>query len=222
MKLTQKVLLTTLLITLPFIILSYNFVDKPIADYFYLHRETFHHLGKIVSITGESQWYIGAGLLGFLYFKYIKENRLYKNRFLFLFYANVFSGLLSIVLKWIFSRVRPVGLHHSPEEYGFLLFQNYDKGFFEQIKYHYITMFHHPSTYASFPSGHTVTIATTFTVMYLLFPRYLSLWIILGISFASGRILAGDHFISDIMAGTVVGILTTLFIYDKMRNKLNK
>ena len=220
MRLTKKLFFTVLIIVLPLVVISYNFFDKPVADYFYLHREEFHHFGKLLSLTGESQWYIGAGLLGFLYFKYIKENRLYKNRFLFLFYANIFSGLVSILLKWIFSRVRPKGLHHTPEEYGFLLFQNYDKGFFEQLKYHYITMFHHPSTYASFPSGHTVTIAATFTVMYLLFPRYLYLWIILGISFASGRILAGDHFISDIMAGTVVGILATLFIYDKMRKSL--
>ena len=222
MKLTKKLFFTAFIIAIPPIIISYNFFDKPVARYFYIHRETFHHFGELLSITGESQWYIGAGLLGFLFFKYIKDNELYKNRFLFLFYANIFSGLVSILLKWIFSRVRPVGLHHSPEEYGFLLFQNYDKGFFAQLKYHYITMFHHHTTYASFPSGHTVTIATTFTVMYLLFPRYLYLWIILGITFASGRILAGDHFISDIMAGTVVGILATLFIYDKMRNRLKK
>ncbi len=222
MRLTKKLFFTVLIIVLPLVVISYNFFDKPVADYFYLHREIFHHFGKLLSLTGESQWYIGAGLLGFLFFKYVKNNELYKNRFLFLFYANVFSGLVSILLKWIFSRVRPKGLHYSPEEYGFLLFQHYDKGFFAQLKYHYITMFHHPSTYASFPSGHTVTIAATFTVMYLFFPRYLYLWIILGISFASGRILAGDHFISDIMAGTVVGILATLFIYDKMRNKLKK
>ena len=220
MRLTKKLFFTALIIALPLIIISYNFFDKPVADYFYLHREEFHHFGKLLSLTGESQWYIGAGLLGFLFFKYVKSNELYKNRFLFLFYANIFSGLVSIVLKWIFSRVRPKGLHHSPEEYGFLLFQNYDKGFFAQIKYHAITMFHHPSTYASFPSGHTVTIAATFTVMYLLFPRYLYLWIMLGITFTSGRILAGDHFISDIMAGTVVGILATLFIYNKMKKSL--
>jgi len=222
MRLTKKLFFTTLLITLPLIVISYNFFDKPVATYFYMHRETYHHIGKLLSLTGESQWYIGAGLLGFLFFKYGKSNELYKNRFLFLFYANIFSGILSILLKWIFSRIRPVGLHHSPEEYGFLLFQNYDKGFWGQLKYHYITMFHHPSTYASFPSGHTVTIAATFTVMYLLFPRYLYLWIILGVSFASGRVLAGDHFISDIIAGTVVGILATLFVYDKMRKSLLK
>ena len=222
MRLTKKLFFTILFITLPLIIISYNYIDKPVAEYFYAHQSTFHHFGKMLSLTGESQWYIGAGLLGFLFFQFIQKNELYKNRFLFLLYANIFSGLISILLKWTFSRVRPKGLHHSPEEYGFLLFQNYDKGFFEQIKYHYMTMFHHPSTYASFPSGHTVTIAATFTVMYLLFPRYLYLWITLGLTFASGRVLAGDHFISDIMAGSVVGILATLFVYEKMRAKISQ
>ena len=222
MRLTKKLFFITLLITVPLIVLSYNFLDRPVASYIYMHRETYHYIGQLLSLTGESQWYIGAGLLGFLFFKYKKNNELYKNRFLFLFYANVFSGLLSIVLKWIFSRVRPKGLHHSPEEYGFLLFQNYDKGFWGQLKQHYITMFHDQSTYASFPSGHTVTIAATFTVMYLLFPRYLYLWIILGVTFVSGRVLAGDHFVSDIIAGGVVGILATLFVYDKMKKSLLK
>ena len=222
MRLTKKLFFIMLLIAVPLIVFSYNFLDRPIASYIYMHRETYHPIGRVLSLAGESQWYIGAGLLGFLFFKYKKKNELYKNRFLFLFYANVFSGLLSIVLKWIFSRVRPKGLHHSPEEYGFLLFQNYDKGFLGQLKQHYITMIHHPSTYASFPSGHTVTIAATLTVIYLLFPRYLYFWIILGVTFASGRVLAGDHFVSDIMAGGVVGVLATLFIYDKMKKSLLK
>jgi len=221
-KLTKKLIFITLLIAVPLMILSYNYLDKNIALYFLAHKDTYKHFGKLLSISGESQWYIGAGILGFLYYKYIKENELLKNRFLFLFYANVFSGLLSIVLKWIFGRIRPKGLQHGHDDYGFLLFQNFDMGFVEKIKYHFITMFHHPSTYSSFPSGHTVTIAATFTVMYLLFPRYLYLWIVLGLSFASGRILAGDHFVSDIMAGTLVGVFSTLFIYEKMRNKIEK
>ncbi len=222
MKVTKKVLFITLLIAVPLIILSYNYIDKDVALYFLAHQESYKYFGKLLSISGESQWYIGAGILGFLYYKYIKKDELIKNRFLFLFYANVFSGLLSIVLKWIFGRIRPKGLQHGHDEYGFLLFQNFDMGFVEKMKYHFTTMFHHPSTYASFPSGHTVTIAATFTVLYLLFPRYVYLWIIFALSFASGRILAGDHFVSDIMAGSIVGVFSTLYIYQKMRDKIEK
>ena len=211
-----------LLLVSTLIILSYNYFDKEVALYFISHKDTYKPIGKFLSIFGESQWYIGAGLLGFLYFKYIKENDFYKNRFLFLFYANVFSGLLSILLKWTFGRIRPKGLYNGDDEYGFLLFQNFDMGFVEKMKYQFLTMVHHTSTYSSFPSGHTVTIAATFTTLYIFFPKYLSLWVGLALIFASGRILAADHFIADVLAGFVVGIFSTLYLYQKMKSKIEK
>jgi len=204
------------------IILSYNYLDKEMALYFIAHKESYKPIGKFLSIFGESQWYIGAGLLGFLYFKYIKENALYKNRFLFLFYTNIFSGLLSILLKWIFGRIRPKGLYNGHDEFGFLLFQNFDMGFVEKMKYQFTTMLHHTSTYSSFPSGHTVTVAATFTTLYIFFPRYLYVWLSLALIFASGRILAADHFVADVLAGFVVGILSTLYLYQKMKSKIEK
>ncbi|WP_457743784.1 phosphatase PAP2 family protein [Sulfurimonas sp.] len=214
---SKKQIIFTTLFILILIVLSYNYVDKDVALYFIAHKDTYKSTGKFLSIFGESQWYIGAGLLGFLYYKYIKTNNLYKNRFLFLFYANVFSGLLSIVLKSFFSRIRPKGLAH--DQYGFLLFQNYDLGFIGQIKYHFTTLAHSYATYASFPSGHTVTIFATFTTLYILFPKYLYLWLSMAVIFASGRVLASDHFVSDILAGAVVGTLSTIYIYQKMKDK---
>ncbi|WP_297442543.1 phosphatase PAP2 family protein [Sulfurimonas sp.] len=204
------------------IFVSYNYFDKEVALYFIAHKETFKPIGKFLSIFGESQWYIGTGVLGFLYFKYKKPNELYKNRFLFLFYINVFSGLISILLKLFFGRIRPKGLKYEDTEYGFLLFKNFDLGFVEKMKVHFTTLFHSPSTYSSFPSGHTVTIFATVMYLYLLFPKYTYLWLSLGLVFASGRILAADHFVSDVLAGMLVGSLSTLYIYQNMKNKVEK
>ncbi|MDO8453243.1 MAG: phosphatase PAP2 family protein [Sulfurimonas sp.] len=39
---------------------------------------------------------------------------------------------------------------------------------------------------------------------------------------ACGRILDNDHFVSDIFAGIIVGTLSTLFIYSKMKEKIEK
>lgn len=220
MKLSNAVIAIFLLSIVTLIYLSYNYLDKEVALYFLTHKDTYKHIGKLLSIAGESQWYIGAGVLGYLYYKYKDKNSLYMNRFLFLLYANIFSGLLSIVLKSLFGRIRPSGLKHGHDQYGFLLFQNFDMGLIEKMKYHAMTVFHHPATYASFPSGHTVTIAATFTVLYLLFPRYLYIYIITALILASGRVLAADHFISDILAGGVVGVFSTLYIYHKMQNKI--
>jgi len=220
MKFSNAVISSVVLSITILIYLSYNYLDKEVALYFLAHKDTYKHIGKLLSIAGESQWYIGTGVIGFLYYKYKDKNRLYMNRFLFLFYANVFSGLFSIVLKSLFGRIRPSGLKHGHDEYGFLLFQNFDMGFIEKMKYHFLTVFHHPATYASFPSGHTVTIAASFTVLYLLFPRYLYVYIISALILVSGRVLAGDHFISDLLAGVVVGVFSTLYIYHKMQSKV--
>ncbi|MBA3024878.1 MAG: phosphatase PAP2 family protein [Sulfurimonas sp.] len=205
-----------------FILFSYFFIDKTVAKYFLSNIPTYEHIGDILSIAGESHWYIGAGIIGFVFFKYYKKNRLYEQRFLFLLYINLFSGLISLLLKWIFSRIRPWGLREGHDEYGFLLFQNFDMGFVEKMKYHFVTLFESPTTYSSFPSGHTTTIVAVVIYLYILFPRYLYLWVSLAFVMAFSRVLANDHFVSDIFAGVIVGVLSTLFLYSKMKDKLEK
>jgi membrane-associated phospholipid phosphatase len=202
------------------IVFSYFFIDRAVAEYFIEHSKTFTHIGKTISISGESHWYIGAGILGYLFFKYIRKNRLFEQRFLFLFYINIFSGLISVILKWTFGRVRPWGLKHGGDEYGFLLFQNFDLTFFEKMKLHFATLIESPGTYASFPSGHTTTIFAVAMYMAILFPKFRFALFALALFFASGRVLANDHFISDVLAGILVGTLSTLYLYSKMRNKL--
>ncbi len=207
------------LLLIPFIIVfSYFFVDKNVALYFEVHKDFYEPIGSAISVLGESHWYIGGGLLGFLFFKYIKTNELYKNRALFLVYANLFSGLLSIIFKWFFGRIRPWGLDDG--EYGFLLFKNYDLGIFQKISEHFATLQIHPGLYASFPSGHTTTVFAVATVVALLIPRFVYLWYTLAIIVASSRILALDHFISDVIAGATLGTLSTLYLYSKMKGKL--
>jgi len=220
MTFSKNKIAVTVFIMLLLIILSYNYLDKEVALYFIHNKETYKHFGKLLSIFGQSQWYIGAAILGFLYFKYKKPNELYKNRFLFLLYVNIFSGIISLFLKFFFARMRPWGLRYGKDDYGFLLFQNFDMGFIEKMKYQFDTVTHALAHYSSFPSGHTITIFATVTYLYILFPKYFYLWFSLGVLFASGRILAADHFISDVLAGMVVGSLSTLYVYQKMKNKL--
>jgi membrane-associated phospholipid phosphatase len=176
----------------------------------------------MISIAGESHWYIATGILGFVFFKFYKKNRLLEQRFLFLLYINLFSGLINLLLKWLFSRIRPWGLREGHDEYGFLLFQNFDMGFIEKMKYHFLTLFESPTTYSSFPSGHTTTVVAVALYLFLLFPKYKFLWFSLALILALSRVLANDHFLSDIFAGIIVGTLSTLFLYSKMKDKLEK
>jgi membrane-associated phospholipid phosphatase len=204
------------------IFISYFFLDKNIALYFLKNKETYEALGDFISIFGESHWYIGTAVIGYLVFKYFKQNELLKNRFLFLLYANLFSGFISIALKFLFGRIRPWGLRNNGDEYGFLLFQNFDMSFIEKFKYHFATVTDAPTTYTSFPSGHTTTVFAAFTYLSILFPKYIYLWLCFAIIFASARLLDSDHFLSDILGGVLVGTISTIFIYSKMRSKVEK
>lgn len=204
------------------LVVSYFFLDKTVAKYFIANVSTYEGIGDFISIWGESHWYIGTAVIGFIIFKYFKKNELFAQRFLFLLYANIFSGLISLVLKHLFGRIRPWGMRNDGDEYGFLLFQNFDMGFVEKMKNHALTLADSPTTYTSFPSGHTTTVFAVFTYLCLLFPKYLYLWLSFAVVLSSSRLLANDHFISDIFAGIIVGTISTMFIYSKMKEKIEK
>ena len=85
-----------------------------------------------------------------------------------------------------------------------------------------------PDAFRSFPSGHTVTAASMFLLVFLpvLYPeRFHSrtkLWVLCGIYtalIASTRIMAGMHFLTDVLAGCAVFLLTMLvvtFVFRKL------
>lgn len=204
------------------IVLSYFFIDKTVSLYFIEHADIYKTFGKEVSRLGESHWYIAIALIGIIYYKFIKTNELYKQRFMFLLYANLFSGIISVILKMLIGRLRPWKLENGKDEFGFLVSQNPDFTLYENIEYH-VEMFVQNSTlYSSFPSGHTTTSLSVFTVMMILFPKQYYIWVSITLLGVSARILANDHFISDVLAGTLLGTLSTLFIYSKMKEKIEK
>ncbi len=168
---SKKQYVLYILSLLALILIAYFFIDKSIAKYFLANASIYEHIGDFISIFGESHWYIGTALIGFIIFKYFKKKELFAQRFLFLLYANIFSGLISLVLKELFGRIRPWGMRNGGDDYGFLLFQNLDMGFIEKMKYHVITLSDAPTTYTSFPSGHTTTVFTAFAYLSILFPK---------------------------------------------------
>ena len=209
-------------LVLLFILFSYNFLDRSIAHYFIEHATTYKTLGKELSIAGKSQWYFIIAITGAIYFHFVKKNRLYRERFLFLLYANLFSGISSVLLKSLFGRARPRMLDTDGMNYGFSLFNDFSSNSLEQITMHYNHLAHSFSSYTSFPSGHTTTTFTIFTYLTLLFPKYIYLWLTLATLVAGGRVIATAHYLSDVVAGAALGIVATLYIYKKMKYKLLK
>ncbi|MDQ7068625.1 MAG: phosphatase PAP2 family protein [Sulfurimonas sp.] len=210
------------IVTLLLILLSYFYIDKTVSLYFIEHAQTYKAFGKTVSKLGESHWYIGIALIGFFYYKFIKTNELYKQRFLFLLYVNLFSGIISVIAKMLIGRLRPWKLENGGDGFGFLISQNPDFSLLENINYQISMTLQDSTHYTSFPSGHTTTSVSVFTFMMILFPKQYYIWIPITLLGVSARILANDHFISDILAGMLLGVLSTLFIYSKMKDKIEK
>jgi len=202
------------------IALSYIYIDKSVYLYFSTHAQQYEATGKILSLLGESHWYIGLGVLGTLFFGVIKKNTLYLWRFLFLLYANLFSGAISLVLKLFFARYRPWKFDNGEGEFGFLVAQNSDFTLLQNIEYQITLLVQGPANYSSFPSGHSTTSVAVFTYLMLLFPRYAPAWILITSASLVSRVLANDHFVSDVLAGVVVGSISTLFIYAKIKDKI--
>jgi len=219
---SKKQYLVFIISSIVLIFLSYFYIDREISMYFIQNADTFKAFGKNVSKLGESHWYFAIAIFGAIYYTYVKKNEIYKQRFLFLLYINIFSGLISLITKPLFGRLRPWKLENGEDGFGFLIAQNPNFSFLENINYQ-ITMILKDSThYSSFPSGHTTTSMAIFTYMCILFPKYIYLWISITFVAVASRILANDHFISDLFAGSLVGVISTLYIYSKIKEKIAK
>ncbi|WP_430512172.1 phosphatase PAP2 family protein [Pannonibacter phragmitetus] len=109
----------------------------------------------------------------------------------FVFYAVALSGILVVILKWSIGRARPK-LYEVAGPVDFNLFA-----------------FH--STYTSFPSGHSTTVAAFALALALIFPAWR--WLIAAVAFwaAFSRVMVGAHYPSDVAAGLVLGAATTLY-----------
>lgn len=219
MTLSNKQLFYFISISLLFIVFSYFYLDVPVARYFLAHKQQFHTLGDILSIGGQSKWYVGVSIIGILIYRFYKKNELYLQRYLFILYANIFSAFVALIVKVIIGRVRPWGIEGGGHEYGiFELFSHITPALF---KHHHIKeIVHSLNMYVSFPSGHAVTAFAMFAYMSILFPKLRFLWLIIAILVAVSRIFADDHYLSDVVAGAVVGIVSTIVVYRFMKEKI--
>ncbi len=129
-------------------------------------------------------------ILLFILVIYIEENR--HRRFVFSFIISTFSSafLSNIIFKNLFMRARPLALNPP---------------------LNYLTDF-------SFPSGHaTLAFAAAYTLAHYDKKRA-PYFYVLAVLVAFSRIYLGYHYVSDVLAGAVVGIgvsCLTLYLVDK-------
>lgn len=108
-------------------------------------------------------------------------------------------SLLKYPLKFAFGRTWPATFHqHNPSllhdgVYGFHPFQG-------------------GVAYSAFPSGHAAVAAAVATVLWVYYPRYRVLAVLLGLAVAVGLLGAYYHFAGDVLGGALLGVFVASLV----------
>lgn len=187
-----------------FCIVSFFSFDRQLI----LFLQPFNHgqwqlVWNTITLAGQSEGYLVAGLALQAWFR--KKNRITAGAGLFLFSSVAVSGLAVNAFKVILGRARPK-LFLQQGIYGFDFFHLH---------------FEHPWT--SFPSGHSATALSAAMTLSLLFPRYRLMFMSGALLVATSRVVLCQHYLSDVVAGSMLGVLTTTLLYQRyFRSQLNE
>ncbi|HLP04738.1 MAG TPA: phosphatase PAP2 family protein [Paludibacter sp.] len=120
--------------------------------------------------------------------------------------AQLVSAVFSTSLKHIFNESRP-SLYFSQH--------------FPSVSFHHVAGEHLYTTH-SFPSGHTIT-AFAFFMMLAFYTRHNPvrfLYFVLAFLVGYSRVYLSQHFAVDVLAGSAIGVLVSVFCYQYIDNKL--
>ena len=174
-------------------ILNYSFLDIQAALWFHsLGKGWPYELFEKITLFGDSLYYIVGGMLLFMVFRNNKKHLASSG--LFLVFSVAASGLAADLIKYITGRARPK-LYFSKQLFGF-------------------DFFRWEHAWTSFPSGHSATALTVGMFLALLFPRWRFYWFFGAVIVAFSRIFLSQHYISDVIAGSFLGIVSTLLLYN--------
>lgn len=194
-KLLQTVLHPLMILSVvALIVASYYYLDQNISSFAFKHdlRAKFSFLKPII-LLGKWQ-VILLGLMAFaLYGWYRQKDAAYMRNILFLSAALLLSCALCLVLKCLSGRARP-DLLFSDGIYGFYYFK-------------------FTRAYWSFPSGHTTAIMAITIGLALLFRAYGFYLILLGLLIAFTRVIMYHHYLSDVLAGLYLTLITVCLTY---------
>ena len=185
-------------------VISYYYWDLPLAIYCRGLGRSIIDIAKIVTILGDSLWYFIILVPAFIYFWFLAKNKLWSKRIIFILVSLSISGLLNLLIKWLAGRYRPNML-----EKGYFGFNYFGVGY----------------DLNSFPSGHTVTAFSLAAAVSILFPRAGIAAFIIAISIGITRIILTSHYLSDVIAGAGIGILSAMILkyyFDRRKIELDK
>ncbi len=156
-----------------------------------------------ITETGLSIWYLVPSLVLFIVFLLLNRFsfRLGISRFFrwgaeacaFIFVSIFLSGLVVNIIKTFVGRARPT-----------LYFENGILGLNPPAL---------EASWRSFPSGHASTLIALALALGFILPRYRVHFVVIGALLASTRVFINVHFVSDVLFGGAVALLTTACLH---------
>ena len=187
------------------------FADQPLSQYMRaveMEHPSLIDFFRAWTDLGKSCWYLWPSGIGAIAcfslseWRQIPTARRDKLRraslmFGFFFVCVALSGIVTDMIKPLIGRARPV-LMDRDGMYGF-----------RPINGHAI--------YNSFPSGHATTAFAVAFALIALYPRAWKWLIAFAIAISLSRVMVNAHYLADVFAGAVVGILTVAGVQDLFR-----
>jgi membrane-associated phospholipid phosphatase len=175
-------------------LLSYFLLDQKIAAFF--GREDLVWLWLIarnITDAGEAGPYLLGSLLSYGFFRWVKPQYPQWRRWsIHFFQCLIYLGILIQLLKKIIGRQRP----HKTE--------TFEADIFVPFNNHW--------DWASMPSGHAQVCFVVATMFSLAFPKYKALFFVVFGILAFTRVMTYSHFLSDVIMGSVIAYLGTLWV----------
>jgi len=167
--------------------------------YVHLYRPRFQDsdLGRMLRVMGFLPLWMAAALALALCDRPLRATRsayAAASRGLLLFASATTGGIAAELLKLLFRRERPRA--HAG---AYVLRAWTDRPF--------------STSGLSFPSSHALVAFGAAAMLALLFPRARWVWYALGVGCAYARVAAGAHFLSDVTAAAIVGVLVAQGIW---------
>ena len=178
---------------------SYLFLDRPLLKLALALPSEVREAASRIAALGDSGFWVPtvfvswALLAGLAYIGRSERLVAYAWVVLFTGMALAVSGLLVDLLKMLFGRFDPHFLV-TDGAYGFAWLQT-------------------KMGMLSFPSGHASTAAAIATALSLVWPRARAALIAVGGTAVAARAAQPAHFLSDVIAGAGLGVMSTLWIH---------
>ncbi len=198
-------------ISLPLIALSIFFFDLNIAEFFNQPElaRVYYYSREITNI-GYSIHYFAIAIFGIIFSKFIYPRIQLINK-------RMSAALNLAISQWSWFAVKVLILAGIPVhliKMGIGRQRPHVSGDFNPLNFAPFNLHHH---WHSFPSGHAQVLFSVATIALLIWPRHRYYFLGTAFLLALTRVTIHQHFFSDLLAGAVVGYLTTVWLHFYLR-----